>query len=111
MPRIPTHRAPTHPGEILVEEFLSPMGVTQSEAARAIGVSFQRLNGVACGRRDVTMSTALRLARYLGTTPEFWINLQRNVDLYEAMQAEAAAIAAITPFAPRAEPASGRLAA
>lgn len=99
MSRIPTSRPPTRPGEILVEEFLRPMGLTQAEAARAIGVSFQRLNGVANGHRELTTSTALRLARYLGTTPEFWLDLQRNCDLYDAVQTEGAAIEAVEPAA------------
>lgn len=73
------------------------MGLSQAEAARAIGVSFQRLNGVANGHRALTTSTALRLARYLGTTPEFWIDLQRNCDLYDAVQTEGTAIEAIEP--------------
>ena len=101
MSRIPTHRAPTHPGEILAEEFLGPMGITQTEAARAIGVSFQRLNAVVNGRRELTTSTALRLARYLGTTPELWLNLQRTYDLYEATRAEASALEAIEPLPAR----------
>lgn len=99
MSRIPTHRRPTPPGEILAEEFLSPMQLSQSEVARAIGVSFQRLNGVVNGRRDLTPSTALRLARYFGTSAEFWITLQRNVDLYDAMEQEGEQIASIEPVA------------
>lgn len=97
MPRLPAHRPPTPPGVVLIEEFLTPLGLTQVEAARAIGVSFQRLNAVVRGRREVTPSTALRLARYLGTTPEFWLSLQRNCDLYAALQAEGAEIERIEP--------------
>ena len=96
---LPTDRPPTPPGVVLAEEFLGPMGLTQSEVARAIGVSFQRLNGVVNGRRELTTSTALRLARYLGTTPEFWINLQRNCDLYTALREEGDEIEAIRPVA------------
>ena len=99
MSRIPTNRPPTPPGEILLHEFIVPMGLSQSKVAEAIGVSFQRLNGVVNGRRDLTTSTALRLARYFGTTPEFWINLQRSVDLFEAMQEEGSEIASIEPVA------------
>lgn len=95
MSRIPTSRPPTTPGTILAQEFLGPLNLTQSEVARAIGVSFQRLNAVINGRREVTPSTALRLGKYLGTSPEFWLNLQRNCDLYEAMQSESTAIQSI----------------
>ena len=99
MSHIPTDRPTTLPGEILLHEFIEPMGLSQSEVAESIGVSFQRLNGVVNGRRDLTASTALRLARYFGTTPEFWINLQRSVDLYEAMREEGSEIASIEPLA------------
>ncbi len=70
MARLPTHRPPTRPGEILLHEFIEPVGLSQSKVAESIGVSFQRLNGVVNGRRELTTSTALRLARYFGTTPE-----------------------------------------
>ena len=63
MVRIPTHRTPTHPGEMLLEEFLDPMGLTQRELAEAIGVPYQRVNEIVNGRRGITPSTALRLAR------------------------------------------------
>lgn len=97
--RIPTHRPPTPPGEILVEEFIGPMGLTQAEVARAIGVPYQRLNGVARGARAISASTALRLARYFGTTAEFWLNLQAAVDLHAAQQAEAETLERIEPYA------------
>ena len=99
MLRLPTDRPPTPPGVVLAEEFLTPMGLTQSEVARAIGVSFQRLNGVVNGRRELTTSTALRLARYFGTSAEFWINLQRNHDLWATLREEGAEIETIEPFA------------
>lgn len=73
--------APVHPGEVLREEFLTPMGLSVYRLSKAIGVSRPRLNDVVLGRRRVTVDTALRLARYLGTTPEFWINLQTRYDL------------------------------
>ncbi len=88
MVRIPTHRAPTHPGEILVEEFLTPLGITQRELAAAILVPYQRLNELVNGRRGMTPSTALRLARYFETTPDFWMTLQLRWDLYEAQRKE-----------------------
>ena len=73
--------APVHPGEILREEFLAPLGLSVYRLARAIGVSRPRLNDLVLGRRRVTVDTALRLARYFGTTPEFWIGLQTRHDL------------------------------
>lgn len=97
MPRLPAYRPPTLAGVVLVGEFLIPLGLTQVETARAIGVSFQRLNAVVRGRREVPPSTALRLARCLGATPEFWLSLQRNCDLYAALQAEGDEIERIEP--------------
>jgi antitoxin HigA-1 len=85
MPRIPTHRPPTHPGEMLQEEFLAPLGMTQKELARRIGVSYPRVNELVHGKRGVTPDTALRLARLFNTTPEFWLNGQLAWDLYQAM--------------------------
>ncbi len=84
--RLPKDRSPTHPGEILLEEFLKPYGLTQKELARRIGVSYPRVNELVRGRRDVTPDTALRLGRLFGTTPEFWLNLQQAYDLYKARQ-------------------------
>lgn len=90
MPRIPTHRAPTHPGEMLREEFLKPLQVTQAAFAERLGVPFQRINLIVNGHRAITPDTALRFAQALGTTPDLWLNLQRNWDLYHAMRAPAA---------------------
>lgn len=84
MARIPTHRPPPHPGEILAEEFLAPHGLTQVELARRLGVPFQRVNLVINKHRGITPDTAWRLARFFGTTPEVWLNLQRTWDLWEA---------------------------
>jgi addiction module HigA family antidote len=99
MTRIPTHRAPTHPGEMLREEFLVPLGVTQVAAAERLGIPLQRLNEIVRGRRGVTPDTALRLARLLGTSPEFWLNLQLAWDLYHAAHGPAAeAIEQIEPL-------------
>lgn len=72
---------PVHPGEVLRDEFLTPMELSVYRLARAIGVSRPRLNDVVLGRRAVTTDTALRLGRYFGTTPEFWANLQTRYDL------------------------------
>ena len=76
--------SPTHPGEILLEEFLKPLALTQVEAAERMGVSQNRLNELIRGKRGVTADTALRLAKLLKTTPEFWLNLQNAYDLFEA---------------------------
>ncbi len=69
MIRIPTHRTPTHPGEMLLEEFLKPMGLTQKYIANAINVPYQRINEIINGRRGITPSTALRLAKVFGVSP------------------------------------------
>ena len=74
MVRVPTHRPPTHPGEMLLEEFLKPLGLTQTELAERIGVPFQRINSLVNGKRSLTPDTALRLSRMFGTTPGFWMN-------------------------------------
>ncbi|MEZ4587196.1 MAG: HigA family addiction module antitoxin [Gemmatimonadales bacterium] len=98
MPRLPTNRPPTHPGEILLRDFLEPLGLTQSELARHIGVSFPRLTEVVHGKRSVTTDTALRLSRALGTTPDFWLNLQRDRDLWDLERQERETYQAIKPL-------------
>ena len=98
MIRIPTHRAPTHPGEMLLEEFLRPMGLTQREFAEAIHVPYQRVNEIINGRRGITPSTALRLAKFFGISPDFWMNLQLRWDLYFAKQSEADNLKTIKPL-------------
>ena len=95
MVRIPTHRAPTHPGEMLLEEFLNPMGLTQRELADGIHVPYQRVNELVNGRRGVTPATALRLAKFFGTSPDVWMNLQLRWDLYHAQRDEAADLSRI----------------
>ncbi len=92
MIRIPTHREPTHPGEMLLEEFLDPMGLTQRDLADAIHVPYQRVNELVNGRRGVTPSTALRLAKYFGVSADFWMNLQQRWDLYHAWESEGEAL-------------------
>ncbi len=92
MVRIPTSREPTHPGEMLLEEFLAPMGLTQRELADGIHVPYQRVNELVNGKRGVTPHTALRLAKFLGTTPDVWMNLQLRWDLYHAQRDEASAL-------------------
>jgi len=77
----PERRIPTHPGEVLLEEFLRPLGVTQVELAGHIGVPIQRINEIVRGRRGVSADTAWLLSQALKTTPEFWLNLQAAYDL------------------------------
>ena len=78
---LPENRIPTHPGEVLLEEFLKPLQITQVAFAKHIEVPLQRINEIVRGKRGVTPETAWLLSQALGTTPEFWINLQRNHDL------------------------------
>jgi len=80
----PTHRVPTHPGEVLLEEFLEPLGITQVAFARHIGVPTQRVNEVIRGKRGVTPESAWLFSQALGTSPEFWMNLQNAHDLSKA---------------------------
>ena len=80
-----------HPGEMLLEEFLKPMGLTQAEAARQLSMSLNRLNELVLGKRGVTADTALRLARRFQTTPQLWMHLQADWDLHEALRKGSAA--------------------
>ena len=99
--RLPSDRAPTHPGEMLLEEFLKPLGVSQSALAIRLGVSFPRLNEIVRGRRSVTPDTALRLERVVGMSADFWLGLQQDWDLWHAMRSDkAAAIAELEPLRP-----------
>ena len=84
---LPKHRPPTHPGEILLKEFLEPAGVTQAEAARRIGVPFQRLNAIVRGRRAVSADTAIRLEALTSMEAGFWLRLQSDWDLWNALRA------------------------
>jgi len=95
MVRIPSHRAPTHPGEMLLEEFLAPMQITQRELADAIRVPYQRINEIVNGRRGVTPSTALRLSKFFGMSADFWLAVQLRWDLYHAQQNEQDTLKAI----------------
>lgn len=98
MVRVTTDREPTHPGVMLLQEFLLPLGMTQRDLATAIHVPFQRVNEVVRGKRGVTPSTALRLSRYFGTSPDFWISLQLRWDLHRVQHAEREQIEAIRPL-------------
>jgi antitoxin HigA-1 len=99
MIRIPTHRAPAHPGEMLLEEFLIPMNLTQRDLADAIHVPYQRINDLINGRRGVTPSTALRLAKFFNTSSAFWMNLQTRRDLYFTEKSEVEVWKTIRPHA------------
>ncbi|MGB2964122.1 MAG: HigA family addiction module antitoxin [Anaerolineales bacterium] len=88
MVRIPSDRSPTHPGVMLREEFLDPLGITQRELADAILVPYQRVNEIINEKRGITPNTALRLAKYFGNTPGFWMNLQLRFDLYQAQRVD-----------------------
>jgi addiction module HigA family antidote len=98
MVRVPTNRIPTHPGEMLLEEFLTPMGITQKDLAENIEVPYQRINEIVNGRRGITPSTALRLAKFFDMSPDFWMNLQLRWDLYFARQDENKVLQRIQPY-------------
>ena len=85
MVRIPTHGPPTHPGEMLMEEFLKPLKMTQAELAEKLGVSYPRVNELIHGKRGVTPDTALRLEQLFGMEAQFWLNLQLAWDLYHVI--------------------------
>lgn len=87
---LPKNRRPTHPGEVFLEDFLVPLGMTQKDAAERLRMSYPRMNEIVKGKRSVTPDTALRLARFTSTEPEFWLNLQQAVDLWDALHAEQA---------------------
>lgn len=78
--RIPTHRRPTAPGEIILREFIEPLGITQKVLAQHLGISYHRLNEIVNGKRGITTDTAMRLARVLGPSAGFWLNAQYAVD-------------------------------
>ena len=88
MVRLPTDRQPTHPDEILIEEFLTPMNLTQRDLADAIHVPYQRINEIINSKRGITPSTALRLGKFFGVSPDFWLNLQLRWDLFNAQRKE-----------------------
>lgn len=86
MVRMPTDGPPTHPGEMLLEEFLRPLDLSQTELAERLGVSYPRINELIHGKRGVTPDTALRLERLFGMEAQFWLNLQLAWDLYNAQR-------------------------
>ena len=98
MVRIPTNREPTPPGEMLLVEFLEPMGITQRQLADAIHVPYQRVNELVNKKRGITPSTALRLAKFFGMTADFWLNLQIRLDIYRANEKEHDALVEIEGY-------------
>ena len=98
--RLPRKRPPTHPGKMLLEEFIKPLDLTQTELARRLEVSYPRLNEIIKGRRSVTPDTALRLSQVVGMSADFWLGLQQDWDLWHAMHsAEAKKINRLKPIA------------
>ena len=98
MIRIPTHREPTHPGEILREEFLRPMKISQRNLADAIHVPYQRVNELVNKKRGVTPSTALRLAKFFGTSADFWLNMQMRWELFRTQNREGKELSLIQDY-------------
>jgi addiction module HigA family antidote len=90
--------APVHPGEVLMEDFIGPLGLTQHRVALAIGVPPRRINEIVHGKRRITADTALRLSRYFGTTDLFWINLQNRFDIEIEKDALGHALDGIQPL-------------
>lgn len=90
MVRIPKYGPPTHPGEMLLEEFLKPLNITQSALAEKLGVSYPRVNELIHGKRGITPDTALRLEQLFGMEAQFWLNLQLAWDLYHVTHSSAA---------------------
>lgn len=87
-----------HPGEILLEDFINGFGITQNKLAVSIGVPPRRINEIVHGKRGITADTAIRLARYFGTSEEFWMNLQSNYELRIQRRVNQDSVAAITPL-------------
>lgn len=102
--KIPTEREPTHPGEMLLEEFLKPMNITQRELADSIFVSYQRVNELVNQKRGITPSTALRLAKFFSVSEDFWMSLQLRWDLYKARERDGEKIADIKPIGEKLSP-------
>ena len=100
--KMPTNRSPIHPGEILLEEFMKPYGMTQTEIAKRIGVSRKHISEIVNGRKGISTDIALRLSRLFGTSPELWLNGQLAWDVWHAIRGESACmLEAIEPVAIR----------
>ncbi|MEH2167478.1 MAG: HigA family addiction module antitoxin [Nostoc sp.] len=96
--RVPKYRPPSHPGEILLKDFLEPMGITQRELADALHVPYQRINELVNQKRGITPSTAIRLSKFFGNSSEFWLNLQQNCELYHVLKEEEEELKSILQF-------------
>ncbi|MBM4327425.1 MAG: HigA family addiction module antidote protein [Deltaproteobacteria bacterium] len=94
---------PLHPGEVLLEEFMKPLAISQNQLGRALGVPPRRINEIVHGKRGITADTALRLARYFGTSPQFWMGLQADYDLETEADAKADQIKRTVHPHPRGE--------
>lgn len=102
--RLPAHRPPTHPGEMLEEEFLKPLEISRAELARHLDIPYSRLSSIIKGRSPVTPDTALRLSQVVGMSADFWLGLQQDWDLWQAMRRpEARAIFRLKPLAAAAK--------
>lgn len=98
--KIPKYRSPNHPGEILLKDFLEPMGITQRQLADALHVPYQRINELVNQKRGITPSTAIRLSKFFGNSSNFWLNLQQNWDLYHVLKEEEEELKTIFQFKP-----------
>jgi len=98
MVNIPTHRQPTHPGEMLLKEFLEPMGISEKELAEKVHLSDQLIHQLVNEKTNISASIALRLAKFFGVSPDFWLNLQLRWDLYHAQKVEADVLSQINQY-------------
>ncbi|MDZ8139180.1 MAG: HigA family addiction module antitoxin [Nostoc sp. DedQUE04] len=96
--RVPKYRPPSHPGEILLKDFLDPMGITQRELANALHVPYQRINELVNQKRGITPSTAIRLSKFFENSSEFWLNLQQKWELYHVFKEEEEELKSILQF-------------
>ena len=96
-------RKPTHPGEILKEEFLEPLGITQSQLAKEINTTFRTINEIVNEKRNISPEMAIRLSRYFGTSAELWLNLQNQYDLYMVKEKKMAVLKNIKPLRKKKE--------
>lgn len=98
MVRIPTHRIPTHPGEMLSEEFLIPLRITQRQLAIAVNIPYRKINEIVNQRRAMMPAMALRLSKFFGMSADFWMNMQLRWDLYHAQRTEIKVLKTIKPY-------------
>lgn len=91
-------RKPTHPGEIVKEEFMEPLGLSQSQLAKELDTTFRTINEIVNEKRNISPEMAIKLSRYFGTTPELWLNLQNQYDLYIAKQKKHTLLEKIRPY-------------